>query len=85
MVTKKIDVNKLAMIAVSEPLPHLPWAVKHEMDDDLKSEIKNLLLGLKATATGKQILKQARLSAFNPVDDKDYDAHRAIVDAIHTQ
>ncbi|MGD8912007.1 MAG: PhnD/SsuA/transferrin family substrate-binding protein [Candidatus Thiodiazotropha sp.] len=83
MVTKKINVNELTVIAVSEPLPHLPWAVKQEMDDDLKKEIKKLLLGLKATATGRQILSQARLSAFNPVDDKDYDAHRAIVDAIH--
>jgi phosphonate transport system substrate-binding protein len=84
MVTKKINVNELAVIAVSEPLPHLPWAVKEEMDEDLKTEIKRLLLGLKATANGKQILQQARLSAFNPVDDKDYDAHRAIVDAIRT-
>lgn len=83
MVSKKIDVNELAVIAVSEPLPHLPWAVKQEMDADLKAEIKNLLLELKTTSNGKQILKQARLSAFNPVEDKDYDAHRAIVEAIH--
>jgi phosphonate transport system substrate-binding protein len=84
MVTKKVDVNELSVIAVSEPLAHLPWAVKQEMDNDLKIEIKNLLLGLKTTEKGKQILKQARLSAFNPVDDKDYDAHRAIVDTIRT-
>jgi phosphonate transport system substrate-binding protein len=84
MVTKKIDVNELAVIAISDPLPHLPWAVKSEMDETLKTTIKNLLLELKTTAKGKQILKQARLSAFNPVDDSDYDPHRAIIDAITT-
>jgi phosphonate transport system substrate-binding protein len=83
MVTKKIDVNELTVIALSDPLPHLPWAVKEEMEAYLKTEIKNLLLGLKTTPRGKQILRQARLSAFNPVDDKDYDSHRAIIDAIH--
>lgn len=83
MVTKKINVDELAVIAVSEPLPHLPWAVKEEMDDDLKTRLKNLLLGLKASPQGEEILRQARLSAFNPVDDEDYDSHRAIIDAIH--
>jgi phosphonate transport system substrate-binding protein len=84
MVTKRIDVNELAVIAFSDPLPHLPWAVKNEMDEALKAAIKKLLLELKTTAKGKQILKQARLSAFNPVDDKDYDAHRTIIEAIAT-
>ncbi|WP_316368930.1 phosphate/phosphite/phosphonate ABC transporter substrate-binding protein [Candidatus Thiodiazotropha sp. CDECU1] len=83
MVRKKIDVNDLAIIAVSDPLPHLPWAVKEEMDDDLKTRIKNILLGLKASPRGKEILRQARLSAFNPVNDKDYDAHRVIINAIY--
>jgi phosphonate transport system substrate-binding protein len=85
MVTKKIDVNELTVIAVSDPLPHLPWAVKKEMDEDLKTAIKALLLELKTTPKGKQILKQARLSAFNPVDDNDYDVHRDIIDAIRTR
>ncbi|MEW8026444.1 MAG: PhnD/SsuA/transferrin family substrate-binding protein [Candidatus Thiodiazotropha sp.] len=83
VVTNKINVDELTVIAVSEPLPHLPWAVKEEMVDGLKMKIRNLLLNLKASPRGKEILRQARLSAFNPVDDKDYDSHRAIVDAIH--
>jgi phosphonate transport system substrate-binding protein len=83
MVTKKIDVNELVVLAVSQPLAHLPWAVKEEMDRELKSEIKNLLLELKTTPIGIKILHQARLTAFNPVVDKDYDTHRAIVDAIN--
>jgi phosphonate transport system substrate-binding protein len=85
MVTKKIEVNELTVIALSEPLPHLPWAVKEEMDKDLKTRIVDILLNLKASSAGRAILRQARLSAFNPVTDKDYDSHRAIIDSINTQ
>jgi phosphonate transport system substrate-binding protein len=83
VVTKKIDVSQLDVIAVSQPLPHLPWAVKREMASELKQRIERILVNLKQSEEGRQILKQARLSAFNPVTDKDYDAHRAIVDSVY--
>lgn len=83
MVSSKIDVSQLKVIAESQPLPHLPWAVKKEMSDDLKHRIQTLLINLKQSDEGRDILKQARLSAFNPVTDKDYDAHRKIVDSVH--
>lgn len=83
VVTQKIDVSQLDVIAVSQPLPHLPWAVKREMSSELKQRIEQLLVNLKHSKEGRQILKQARLSAFNPVTDKDYDAHRAIVDSVY--
>ncbi|MET0068885.1 MAG: phosphate/phosphite/phosphonate ABC transporter substrate-binding protein [Candidatus Thiodiazotropha sp.] len=85
IVRNKIAVDELNVIAVSEPLPHLPWAVKKELNEDLKSQIKNLLLGLHETTRGKEILRRARLSAFNPADDKDYNTHRIIVDAIYAR
>ncbi|MES9971542.1 MAG: PhnD/SsuA/transferrin family substrate-binding protein [Candidatus Thiodiazotropha sp.] len=85
MVKKKIDVNDLTVIAVSDPLPHLPWAVKEEMEDGLKSRIQDLLLGLKTSPEGQEILRQARLSAFNPVSDSDYDSHRVIINTLYPQ
>jgi phosphonate transport system substrate-binding protein len=83
MVASKIDVDQLEMIAVSRPLPHLPWAVKQEMPADLKQRLRILLVDLKQSEEGRRILKQARLSAFNPVTNKDYDSHREIVEAVH--
>ncbi|MET0028069.1 MAG: phosphate/phosphite/phosphonate ABC transporter substrate-binding protein [Candidatus Thiodiazotropha sp.] len=83
LVTSKIDVNQLDLIAISDPLPHLPWAVKSEMNADLKARIQTLLVDLKATEEGARILKKARLTALNPVTDKDYDAHRLIIDYIN--
>ena len=83
VVTSKIDVDQLTMIAVSQPLSHLPWAVKREMPSDLKRHLKSLLIDLKLSEEGRKILKQARLSAFNPVTDSDYDTHRKIVDYVY--
>jgi phosphonate transport system substrate-binding protein len=83
VVSKKIDVSQLDIIAVSEPLPHLPWAVKREMPVEIKQRLQDLLVGLKQSEEGRKILKQAHLSALNRVDDEDYDAHRAIVDSVY--
>ena len=82
LVTGKIDVTQLNLIAVSEPLPHLPWAVKRELPDTLKDQVRALLLELKDTDAGKEILKSAKLTGFNPAQDSDYDAHRAIIEAV---
>jgi phosphonate transport system substrate-binding protein len=83
VVSSRIDVSQLKIIAESQPLPHLPWAVKNELPSELKQRLETLLIGLKQTEEGREILKHARLSAFNPATDKDYDAHREIVDSVH--
>ncbi|MCG8488209.1 MAG: phosphate/phosphite/phosphonate ABC transporter substrate-binding protein [Chromatiales bacterium] len=85
LVKKKIDVSELQTLAVSQPLPHLPWAVKEEMDNDLKSKITDLLLNLKNSTEGKKILKSARLSAINPASDAEYDSHRVIIDFVYAK
>jgi phosphonate transport system substrate-binding protein len=83
VVTSKIDVRQLELIAVSRPLPHLPWAVRQEMPAELKQKLKRLLVDLKYSEEGRNILKQAQLSAFYPVTNKDYDPHRRIVEAVY--
>ncbi|MCU7919461.1 MAG: phosphate/phosphite/phosphonate ABC transporter substrate-binding protein [Candidatus Thiodiazotropha sp. (ex Dulcina madagascariensis)] len=83
MITSKIDVDELNLIAISQPLPHLPWAVKREMSDELKSRIQDLLIGLKHSPHGRDILRQARLTALNPAQDRDYDLHREIIDSVY--
>ncbi len=83
VVTSRIDVNQLDVIAVSRPLTHLPWAVKHEMPAKLKQRLQTLMVNLKFSEEGRKILELARLSAFNPVTNKDYDPHREIVEAVY--
>jgi len=82
MVKKKIDTQKLRLIAVSEALPHLPWAIKTELDTKFKDLLQATLVGLKDREEGRLILKKARLTAFNPVSDSDYDVHRKIVNQV---
>ena len=79
LVMEKIDTEELALLAVSEPLPHLPWAVKQEIPEIMKRRIKEALLALKESADGRKILKRARLSGFNAANDETYDAHRKII------
>ena len=82
IVTKKIDTKQLRLIAVSEALPHLPWALKTETDKKFKKLLQTILIGLKNSENGRAILKKARLTAFNPVSNEDYDVHRNIIDQI---
>jgi phosphonate transport system substrate-binding protein len=81
-VRSKIDPAKMKLLAVGEPLAHLPWAVRGEMDPALRAKIRAALLGLRASAEGRGILKQAKLSGFAEATDKDFDPHRRIVEAV---
>jgi phosphonate transport system substrate-binding protein len=83
VVSSKIDVDQLEVIAVSRPLTHLPWAVKQEMPPELRQRLRSLMINLKHSQEGRKILDQARLSAFNPATNEDYDPHREIVEAVH--
>jgi phosphonate transport system substrate-binding protein len=84
VVTKKIDTSELKALAISDSMAHLPWAIKHELDDDIKQQIKDLLLGLKHSEAGRKVLQAAKLSAFNPATDEDYNPHREIINFVET-
>jgi ABC-type phosphate/phosphonate transport system substrate-binding protein len=53
------------------------------MPAELKQRLQALMINLKNSEEGRKILKQALLSAFNPVTNKDYDPHREIVEAVY--
>ncbi len=82
IVTRKIDTSKLKALAVSDEIAHLPWAIKRELAGDIAQQIKHLLLTLDNSASGRKILKSARLTAFNPATDEDYNPHREIINFV---
>ncbi len=82
VVTKKIDTGQLKALALSEGMAHLPWAIKRELPDELKQQIQQILLDLKTSQSGREVLKAAKLTAFNPVSDQDYNQHRDIIDFV---
>lgn len=76
---KGVDTKQLTLLIESEPLPHLPWAVKGNMSFDLRMDIQQALLELNNSQEGKRILKQAKLSGLHIASDEEYDVHRKIL------
>jgi phosphonate transport system substrate-binding protein len=83
VVKNNIDVSQLTFLAVSEKLPHLPWAVKSNMEPDLRNKIRDTLVSLKDNKQGRQILKQARLTGLHVAVDAEYNPHRKIIAEIN--
>ncbi|HEB59546.1 MAG TPA: phosphate/phosphite/phosphonate ABC transporter substrate-binding protein [Gammaproteobacteria bacterium] len=79
IIKKELDVDDLHIIAQSEPLAHLPWAISPHMDPALGRRIRALMISLRDSDAGRAILTAARVTAFVPTQDADYDPHRRIV------
>ena len=82
-VTKRIDISQLKFLVKTEPMPHLPWAVKSDMDVESKQKIIQALTDLNKSESGKRILKNAQLDALVPAIDSEYDQHRKIITDIY--
>ncbi len=78
-IKQQIKTSELKVLTRHEHLPHLPWAIKNDMPEALKAQVKSLLLGMNETQAGRAVLAQARLSAFRAVEDSEYDPHRNII------
>lgn len=78
-ISRLIDVSKIKTLAISDPLAHIPWAVKTELPDNVKNKIQQSLLMLNDSAEGKRILKSARLTGLHIAKDSDYDIHRSLI------
>lgn len=79
---KGVDVANLKVIAQSEPLPHIPWAVNADMAPALREKIKAAMLRLNDSAEGRAILKNAMLTGLRGATDAEYDVHRKIYQSV---
>jgi len=78
-VTQKIDTTQIRFLVKGKQYPHLPWAFKDSLPQSLKQQIAELMLNLKNTAEGKNVLAQANLTGFVKARDQDFNPHRAII------
>lgn len=78
-VKEKIDAEQMILLGESVAVAHLPWAVKHDLDSDVKRRLQRALLQLNQTGSGKKILESARLTGFAAANDSDYDLSRRII------
>jgi phosphonate transport system substrate-binding protein len=82
VVKSAINTDELTILAESAPLLQLPWAVKRDMPSNLRASIQSILVHLKNSDAGQQVLKAAVMTGMGKADDKDYDPHRKIVRAV---
>jgi len=82
VVRNAINTDELTTLAVSPPLLQLPVAVKRDMPAQLRTSIQSILVNLKASEAGQQVLKSAALTGMGKAQDKDYEPHRKIVRAV---
>ena len=79
VIKQKYNAQDIEDILVSEPLAHLPWAVKGNMQAKLADNIKVALTSLKQSAEGRTILGNSNLTGIVSAVDADYDRHREII------
>jgi phosphonate transport system substrate-binding protein len=81
-VRNAIDAGQVKVLAATEPLLFLPWAVKRSMPAKLADEIQALLVGLGDNDIGRKVLQSAKVTGMGTATDKDYDAHRRMTKAV---
>jgi phosphonate transport system substrate-binding protein len=82
VVKKAIDTADVRILAATEPLLFLPWAVKRTMPAKLRQSIQTVLVDLATSERGKLALKAARTTGIGKAADKDYDPHRKMTHAV---
>lgn len=78
-VTSQIDASQMRILAQTEQMPHLPWAVKQTMPEAQRLAIQQGLSQLNNSEQGRAILLNAQLDRLLPAIDSEYDAHRNII------
>ena len=82
VVKNAINTQELRLLAATEPLLFLPWAVKRTMPAKLVESIQSILVGLAGSDEGRQVLKAAQTTGMGKAADKDYDPHRKMTTAV---
>jgi phosphonate transport system substrate-binding protein len=77
-----INTEEITILAATEPLLFLPWAVKRGMPAKLRTSIQSILVELKDSEAGRQVLKSAVITGIGKAEDKDYEPHRKMASAV---
>jgi len=82
VVAKAVDATQLKILAATEPLLFLPWAVKRSMPAKLRQSIQFVLVDLSSNAAGREILSAAGTTKLGKAGDRDYEPHRRMTAAV---
>lgn len=79
-ITRRIDVQKLRILAESEAIPPLPVAVRADLDPQLVQRLSEALQALVDTDGGVDALARIGATHFAPVRHEDYTVLRALME-----
>jgi len=82
VVKNAINSQEIRILAMTDPLLFLPWAVKRTMPTQLSDAIQSVLVDLGKTDGGKKVLKTALTTGIEKAGDKEYDPHRKMTNAV---
>ncbi len=82
VVKNAINTGELRLLAKTEPLLFLPWAVKRTMAGPLRDAIRSSLVDLGNSEDGKNVLRSAKATGMGKSDDKDYNPPRRMTTAV---
>ncbi len=71
-VSEKVRKN-LRIIARTQTTPHIPLSVGLRISDECAAQIADLLLKLKTTTDGKNVLKHNNFSSYKEVSAEEYE------------
>jgi len=69
-----IDRNRVKVLGYSGDFPQYPWAMRSNLDPELKTRIQNAFVQI----DDPDILKSLKAEGFAPITDEDYDVIRAM-------
>ena len=73
-----IDSKTVKVLAVSKPFPQYPWAMRSNLDPELKENVKKAFYAL----DDKSILKNFKADGLAPITDANYDVVRDLKAAL---
>ena len=74
-----ISLDKVKVLQVSKPYPQYPWAMRSDLNSDLKAKIRDAFVNLK----DKKVLKPFKAQGFGAMTDQHYDVIRALSKALN--
>lgn len=82
VIKNAVNTGEIRILASTEPLLFVPWAVKRTLPGPLVQSIQSELLGLQDSDAGREVLKSAIMTGIRSAEDRDYDPHRKMVYAV---
>ncbi len=73
-----ISLDKVKVLQVSKPYPQYPWAMRSDLNPELKGKIRDAFINLK----DKKVLKPFKAEGFGAMTDKHYDVIRDLSKAL---